>query len=359
MRTAVKRKVGYVEDTFGTAYKSTIWSECTSGTGAVSIASGELKLNCPANNDIAALVTKVPYYIRNARLTVDVDVATDSPARGGIVIAKTKTTNSNPEAENDMISLCLDQVNDKVLCITDVGGTEKTVLNAAWTDGDGTVQIDIEPDGFTTLYEDTTSGAVISNPLTATPTPDIFNLYIYIYCIGLTGTLGYGLFDNFRLDMDLAPNNEIQGTGVRAAQLMETTPIIGRLVDFGTADTFETDQPYTATPTQRIVLSRDVKRFRLEEIRAYFDSANNATSGIALYEDAQAGDVRSYSHMPYKTGDNTSIADATAYIKTINDTPLPVTFNLERPGQVWFVQDYSAAPGNTTGYLILVGKEVM
>ena len=302
MRSIVNRKRPYRTDEFATAYDTTIWSECKSGTGAVSIASGELKLNTPANNDIAALVTQIPHYIRNARIRVDVDVATSAPARAGIVVAKTKVTTSNPEAANDMIYYCLDAVNSHLLCKTDVGGTEKTILDAAWTDGDGTLQLDLDP----------------------------------------------------------SPTDEIQGSGVRAAQLMESTPIIGRLIDFGTADTFETDAAdYAATPVQRVVLSRDVKRFRLEEVRAYMNSANAVTSGIALYEDAQATDVWSYSAMPYKTGDNTSIAKATHVLKTINDTPLPVTFNLERPGQVWFVQDYSGAPGDTTGYLVLVGKEVL
>jgi len=361
MRNARNRKYGYVTEEYATAYDSTVWDECIVGTGVVSIASAKLKLNTPANNDIAALVTKHPYLLRNIRLSVsNVDVATSAPARAGIVLAKTKTTNANPETLNDSIRFCLNAVTSKFTVTTDVGGTEKVLYDAAWTDGDGQLQIDMEPDGFFSVYEDALPRIVGSNPLTATSTPEIFNLYVYQYTLGLAGTLGYGLFDNFRLDLDENPTADVSGRGVRLTSERNNTPVWGRLLDMtGTADTFETDAAdYAATPVQRVILSRDVKRLELEEIRAYFDSANAATSGVALYEDAQADDVLSYSHMLWKSGDNASISDKTVFVKTTNDTPLPITFNLETLGQVWFVQDYSAAPGDTKGYLILKGKEV-
>lgn len=350
-----------LEDVFATAYDTDIWSEVTSGTGAVSISSGELKLNCPANNDIAGLVTKTPYFLRNCDISVAVDVATDSPARAGIVLARTKVTTSNPESENDVLYVCLDQVNDKVLAKSNVdGGGAKTLVNASWTDGDGSLKIDIEPDGYYVMFEDSTEKFVGSVPFTETQIDDIFKLYIYLYCIGLTGTLGYALLDNFVMNYDESPDDDIpRGNTVRRWNAMQNTAVFGRLLDTtGTQDFFETDHAYTETPTQRIVLSRNCKRLRLEEVRTYMNSANAVTSGLAFYEAADADDEESYSHLIYKTGDNTSIAKTTLVQKGINDTPLPAVMNLERPGQVWFNQDWSGAPGDTSGFITIVGREV-
>lgn len=370
MRDTRNRRYAHIEEEYTSAYDSTLWSECIVGTGAVSIASSKLKLNTPANNDVAALVTKKPYYLRNMRISVaNVDVATSAPARAGIVIAKTKTTNSNPETLNDSIRFCLDAVNSKYVITTDVGGTEKVLYNAAWTDGDGQLQLDMEPDGYFSLYEDSTLRIVGSNPLTATDTTDIFNLYIYQYAIGLTGTLGYGLLDNFRLNLDLNPTQDVSGSGNRLAATRAGTPVFGRLIDSaGTADMFETDHALTDTPTQRIVLSRDCKRFKIEEIRYYMDCTAAVTYQLGLYEAAKADDVASYMHMVYAS--DTTMADATTYLQTINlygmtgaaaentVTCLPVTANLERPGQLWYNTNWSLAPGDTKGYIVVIGKEV-
>jgi len=371
MRSAINRKTPYIQDLFATAYDTDIWSEVIVGTGVVSISSGELKLDCPAFNDVAGLVTKIPYYVRNARIQVAVDLATDDGARAGIIIGKTKVTATTPEAIQDCLRLTLDNVNNKVLCITDVAGVEKTVLNAAWTDADGTLQIDIEPDGFTALFEDSTEKQAVSLPLTGTATQDIFKLYIYIYNIaGAAANNGYALLDNFQLDLDLAPTGKVaHASTVRAANAMASTPIIGRIVDFdGTADTFEADDGIDTLPTRRVVLSRDAQKFKLEEVRYYVDATNAVTSELLLFEHAEADNVRARTHRVFSSG--AAVVDAKPYIAVgtkmsdgaatqTHSTPLPVTMNLERAGQVWFNIDWNGAPADTKGYIELVGKEVM
>lgn len=360
MRDTHNRHESYIREEYASAYDSDIWSECIVGTGAVSISSGELKLNTPANNDVAALVTKKPYYLRNMRISVaNVDVATSAPARAGIVIAKTKTTTANPEALNDSIRFCLDAVNSKLVVTTDVGSTEKVLYNAGWTDGDGQIQIDMEPDGYFSVYEDSTLRLVGSNPLTSTTrTSDIFNLYIYQYTIGLTGTLGYGLLDNFNLNLDLAPTDDISGRGVRRSVASNRTPVFGRLMDqTGVADTFETDHAVTDTPTQRIILSRDVNKFKLTEIQAYQTPTNAVTCGFQFYGDAQADDYASTVSCFFGSA-NTVVAKDTHYHKTANDTTMGGTGRLAIPGQVWFNQDWSGAPGDTKGFVTIIGEEV-
>ena len=368
MRGPGNRKLKFLSDLFATAYDTTLWSECKKGTGAVSIATGKLKLNVPGDGDVAGLVTKVPYYLRNCRISVDVDMSNEG-SRAGIVIAKTQVTATNPELENDIVSICLDNANDKVLVSTDVAATGKTIYNENWTDAHGYVKLDIEPDGFMTFYEDTTAKGRMSMPLTATVTPDIFNLYIYLYAVGVAGSVGYALLDNFQLDLDETPTTDVSGSGVKKTTLRNNTPVFGRLIDeAGTADLFETDHAVTDTPTQRILLSRDCKRFELTELKYYMDVTNAVTGNLLLYEKAEANDVLSQMHLCYNSADG--LGDATPYIASTNahlangaaildhDTLLPQIFDLERPGQVWFNQDWSGAPGDTKGYIVLIGKEL-
>jgi hypothetical protein len=360
MRTAQNRKEAYLREEYTTAYTSTIWDECIVGTGAVSISSNELKLNTPANNDVAALVTKQPYYLRNFRLSVtNVDVATSAPARAGIVLAKTQTKVANPETLNDSIRFCLDAVNSKFVVTTDVGGVEKVLYNAAWTDGDGALTIDMEPDGFFRLYEDALLRLVGSTPLTSTTdTKDIFRLYIYQYTLGLAGTLGYGLFDNFQLNLDTSPTYDARGSGVRLAAERHMTPVFGRLMDMtGIADFFETDHAIDATPTQRIILSRDVKKFKLHEIKAFQTPTNAVTCGFNFYGDAQADNYASLQSCFFSSA-NTVVAKDTHYHKPANDVLMGGIGHLRLPGQVWFNQDWSGAPGDTKGFVTLIGEEV-
>jgi len=360
MRDRSNRKQGYITEEYATEYDSDIWDECIVGTGDVSISTGELKLNTPVNNDVAALVTKKPYYLRNMRISLNtVDVATSAPARSGIVIAKTQTKVANPETLNDSIRFCLDAVGSKFVITTDVGGVEKVLYNAAWTDGDGKLTIDMEPDGYFKVYEDALLRLVGSTPLTSsTNTTEIFHLYIYQYALGLAGTLGYGLLDNFTLDLDEKPCADIAGKGVRRAMEQQQTLVIGRLMDqTGIADLFETEHGLTDTPTQRIILSRDVKKLNLQELRAYMTPTNAVTCGLQFYGDAQADDYASIMSSFFSSANN-AIAKDTHYVKTQRDAAMQVTGILNPPGQVYFNQDWSAAPGDTKGFVMIVGKEV-
>lgn len=348
-------------DTFATAYDTSFWTECIVGTGVVSISSGELKLDTPANNDIAALVSTNPHLLRNFSISVsNVDVATSAPARAGIVLAKTKTTTGNPEVLNDSIRIYLDAVNSTLDVITDVAATEKTAYTAAWTDGDGKLTVEMEPDGVWMVTEDAVLRRIGSNPLTCTSdNNEKFELYIYLYTIGLAGTLGYGLLDNFVLSRDPTPTTDLAGTGVKLNSMRNQTPVYGRLIDQSAQDLFETDTAYDGTPTQTITLSRDVKRFELQEFRAFMTSTNAVTSGISLYGDNQADNYHSYMTKFYQTGDNTTIAKDTWLQKTRNDTTMGAVANLDVPGQIYFAQDWSAAPGDTQGVVVVVGREVL
>lgn len=369
MRSAKNRKQNWKQDVFTTAYDTDLWSEVTNGTGAVSISSSKLKLNCPANGDVAGLVTKIPYEFRNARIEVDVDMSNES-TRAGICLSRQKVTTSNPEAQNDVLYLVLDNANNKVLMKHDWDGAgAKTVLNAAWTDASGTLKIDLQPDGYFLAFEDTTEKVEGSINFTETAADAPFELYLYLYAVGATGTVGYALLDNFKLHFDTSPTayNTRQGRGA-SVRSYHTDTIIGRKVDTaGTLDFFETDHADTDTPTEFILLSKPVNKFELQQVRWSINPTNAVTPEIMFFEKAIADDDRSRARLAWRSG--ASLVDSAVYnavgSKTstgaatqANAHPLPVTMILDTPGKVWYNIDWSGAPADTKGAIELVGREV-
>jgi hypothetical protein len=370
LRNQHNRKPSYFKDQFATAYDTTLWDECEAATGAVSIVAGSLKLNCPVALDVAALVSKVPLVLRNARISVAVDCSTSTVARAGICLAQSKVTVSNPESENNILSVCLDDENGKLLVKTNVAGAgAKTLYNENWTAESETLRIDIEPDGLFTVYEGSTPKFVGTLPFTNAATLDRFKLYIYLYAVASAGNVDFALLDNFDLDFDDCLSDEASGQGVRRGSLLDSSVVLGRLYDLtGNAIFFQTSTAIDGTPTQTITLSRDVKKFRLEEIRFYMNPTAAETYQLLLFEASKAADVESLAHLVWLSP--AAMADVTRYQATrgghlatgagvqANDPLLPVVFVLERPGQVWFNQGWSGAPGATPGFIVLIGREV-
>ena len=330
---------------------------------------GALRLNAPVDADVAGLVTAGPVYLRNARISVGVDVATSTPGRAGIIIGQSKVTATTPEAIQNCLRITLSTVANTMSIIQDVAGAEITLYNGAWTDGSGTLVLDIEPDSVFKIYEDTTLRYVGNLPFTNATNQGLFTNHIYLYAVAVGAAVGYALLDNFQLDLDVAPMDEVGGSGVAKTANYERVPVIGRLMDqSGLQTTFQTDTPITGTPSQRIILSRDVKQFRIEEIRYYMNAANAVTSQFFFWEEANADDDISAMKIiyqsiaaltdskPYRASSGSHLATGDAV--AANDTVLPVTARLERMGQLWFGQGWSGAPGATKGSIVVIGKEV-
>ena len=370
MREKINRKKSAIQDDFATAYNTNLWEEVVVATGAVSISAGALKLNAPVDADCAGLVTKIPYNLRNSRISVSVDASASTPTRCGVYLAQTKVTATNPELEANVLGVCLDDNDNKMTVTTDVAAAgDKTLYDVAWGAESETLVIDIEADGYYTVYEGTTAKFTGTLPFTNTETGARFTFYIYLYCLAVGADVGYALFDNFHVDLDVTSADELRGDGVRKAALMEATPVYGRLVDtLGTSVFFETDHAITDTPTQTITLSRNVKNFRLDEIRYYMNSANAVTSQALLFDEIHVGDDESAIHLIYASSAglvkgsmyraSTGSHLATGAIVETLDTVPPATFRLETPGQIPFNQDWSAAPGVTKGAIIIIGREV-
>jgi len=373
MREKINRTVNSKHDEFATAYSTDMWSPVAVGAtpGVVSIAAGKLVLTTGHADDVAGLVTKDRINLRNARISVTIDASTSVPdeATAGIIIAPTSVTATNPELEQNCLRVVLDGVTGHLTVFQDVGGVEITDYDAVWTAGAETVSLDIEPDGVFRVLEGAVEMFRGNLPWTSAVTASIFSHYVYLFAVGLGANCGYATFDNFRLDLDQNVGNEVGGEGVRKAAEMSNTVVYGRLMDrTGIQTTFQTDHAITDTPTQWIILSRDVKNFRLDEIRYYMNAANAVTSQLYLLEEVNADDDQSAMHLIYAS--IAALADAAMYRASTgshlatggavaaNDTVLPVTFRLERPGQIPYNQDWSGAPGATKGAIILIGREV-
>jgi len=122
----------------------------------------------------------------------------------------------------------------------------------------------------------------------------------------------------------------------------------------GTSDYFETDQALGATPTLYIPLTpSDVKNFVLESVRFYMNPTNAVTYQLYLLEDAQADDVTSYGNVVFDSGSGKA-AD-TIYITARGDK-LPMLAKLATAGRLYYMIDWSGAPGNTPGFIEIRGR---
>ena len=148
-------------------------------------------------------------------------------------------------------------------------------------------------------------------------------------------------------------------------QLMDTPSLIsgapkmvyGSVVDTdGTGDYFETDQAIGTTPTKYIQLyPTDTTKFKLNSARYYFEASNDVSFELWLLEDTNADDVQSLSDVVYNSG--SGIARNTQKI-SLNSVDLPIDVKLGTSGKLYYMLDWSGAPGNTPGYLVVRGEKL-
>ena len=159
---------------------------------------------------------------------------------------------------------------------------------------------------------------------------------------------------------------------VRKATNRTNTVVSGEIITDGTGDEFETDQAITTTPTKYLTLStetgEDVHRFLLEEVRYYMNQTNAVTYQIWLLEAANADDVEQQSDVVFFTpaaqadstgykytaaGYGASIGGATAEAAQYK---LPAIVELEDANKLYYMVDWSGAPGDTPGFLKIRGR---
>jgi hypothetical protein len=217
--------------------------------------------------------------------------------------------------------------------------------------------LNIEPDGYFTVYEDAVLRLSGTLPFTG-GNQTIFQNYIYLYTIGETGTLGYGLMDNFQLDLDEFPTGHVTSGGVRGYAEKEMEPVWGRLVDMdGATEVLETTEAISDTPTRKIILSRDCKKVQLIGIRAVLVPTAVETVGIHLFGNAESDDATRYQQCFFSCA-NTTINGSELYVKSPTDAGLGGSAILSTQGQVPVNVEWSGAPGTTYGAIVIICKEI-
>ena len=129
-----------------------------------------------------------------------------------------------------------------------------------------------------------------------------------------------------------------------------------QLVEFDLTDPagllsyFETEGVITDTPTLFADLSKEnISHFVLEELEYYLNPTNAETFRLILFEAASADDLTSLSNIVFDSG--ALQADSTLYTFTNHEDIMPRLVKLGVCGRIYYMTIWTAAPGNTPGFV--------
>ena len=134
-----------------------------------------------------------------------------------------------------------------------------------------------------------------------------------------------------------------------------------KIEETGTAATFKTDQVFmTNQPTLYLpLLGSTTQKMRINTIRFYLNPANAVTYQLYLLEDdTDPGGVEpelARSDMIYDSG--AGMVKGTEYFVIAGGT-LPIEVHLGDTAKLYYMIDWSAAPGDTTGFIIATGDKL-
>ena len=139
-----------------------------------------------------------------------------------------------------------------------------------------------------------------------------------------------------------------------------TRLVYADLVDTdGTGNKFETDQPIGGTPTLYLtVYPALTKRFKITSVRYYMNPTAAETYELYLFEQASADNVQNLADVVFDSG--AAQADSTSYAVIEGDASgkLPIEVNLADSAKLYYQLDWSGAPGNTPGYIVVRGEKL-
>lgn len=156
---------------------------------------------------------------------------------------------------------------------------------------------------------------------------------------------------------------------VRDATNREVTVVSGAVEHFtagAAADAaLGVDQAMGTTPTLSITLTstmpnKAVGKFLLEDVHYYLNPTNAVTYTLYLLEATNADDTESSSDVVFESA--TGQADSTRYLHrqggfvTTASYKLPCIVELETPNTLYYMIDWSGAPGSITGYIKVRGQ---
>lgn len=133
---------------------------------------------------------------------------------------------------------------------------------------------------------------------------------------------------------------------------------------------FETDEAMGATPTLTMDITDSigtlVKKFLLEEVCYFMNPTNAVTYQLRLLEDATADDVQQYTDVVFwgptlqadsvvYTYRNSGYA-ATLTTAEVAQYKLPRVVELATVGKLYYMLDWTGAPGVTPGFIKVKGR---
>lgn len=124
----------------------------------------------------------------------------------------------------------------------------------------------------------------------------------------------------------------------------------------GVLNYFETDQALGTTPTLYMTgTPAATTSAQIYTVKYQFTPTAAVTYQLYLLEDSQADDQRSESNIIFDSG--AAQASGTIYIETGGaSAKMPINVKLATAGRIWYLIDWSGAPGNTTGYIKVLGE---
>lgn len=158
---------------------------------------------------------------------------------------------------------------------------------------------------------------------------------------------------------------------VRTGVNRVVTAVTGEKLDLdGTGNYFETDQPLTTTPSLYLTVStstgQPVKKFLLEEVQYFMNQTGAVTYQLYLLEDSSADDVQQYTDLvffsPAAQADSvfysyrTSGVQAGIAVAEAVQYKLPRIVELATAGKLYYMIDWSGAPGDTPGFIKIKGR---
>lgn len=124
----------------------------------------------------------------------------------------------------------------------------------------------------------------------------------------------------------------------------------------GTPGYFETDQAMGTEPTLSFVGAPAVLNILIHTIKWQITPANAVTYQLYLLERASANDEQQEADIIFDSG--AGMVSGTVYVQVAGGSPakLPIMANLETAGTIYYMVDWSAAPGNSSGYIRIYGE---
>lgn len=129
----------------------------------------------------------------------------------------------------------------------------------------------------------------------------------------------------------------------------QLTPFKAYIVASAAGGDLETDELMTATATRALACVPGwVKRGKITRISYLLNVTGAVTYQLAIIEGSSADDMIQQSREIYRSA--AGLADNTKY-----DDYSERAFMLDTAGVFYYIIDYSGAPGNTTGFIVVEG----